>query len=83
MTNDKAIKMLLLKLNRQGKETSLIRINKYSAQFQSITAYYKLTFWKKIKIPTEHGEQERNVPETHEFKNAHDLIRYMVVRSNE
>jgi hypothetical protein len=81
---DKTIKMLLLKLNRQGKEASLIRINKYSKEFGSISAYYKLTFWKKIIVPTEDGEEkERNVPETHEFSKAMDLIRYMVVRSNE
>jgi hypothetical protein len=84
MNVDRNIKLLLLKLNKQGKETSLIKIHKYNKEFDSVGTYYKLTFWKKIMVRNRKGELvEKNVPDTHEFTKGIDLLKYMVVKSNE
>lgn len=82
---DKKIKLLLLKLGRQGHDVSLIKDLRYSKEFGSIYTRYKLTFWRKvIKISKRTGqEKEVSVPDTHEFKTAVELLRYMVVMSNE
>jgi hypothetical protein len=84
MNIDRNIKLLLLKLNKQGKETSLIKVHKYSAQFDCVTTHYKLTFWKKVRRRNRQGEIiEKNVPDTHEFSKGVELLKFMVVRANE
>ncbi len=84
MNIDRNIKLLLLKLNMQGKETSLIKIHKYNKEFNSIGTYYKLTFWHKVMKRNRQGQLvEKNVPDTHEFSKGIELLKYMVVKANE
>jgi hypothetical protein len=82
---DKKIKLLLLKLNMQGHDVSLIKEQRYSKEFNSIYSRYKLTFWiKGMKKNKRTGEvKEANTPDTHEFNNQIELLKYMVVRVNE
>lgn len=85
MNVDRNIKLLLLKLGKQGHDVSLIKEQRYSKQFDNIYSRYKLTFWvdgKKLNKKT--GEEEdKRVPITHEFSNSIELLKYMVVRANE
>lgn len=84
MNIDRNIKLLLLKLNKQGKETSLIKVHKYSEYFDSISTHYKLTFWKRVRKRNRQGEiVEKNVPDTHEFNKGVELLKFMVVKANE
>lgn len=85
MNVDRNLKMLLLKLGMQGHDISLIKEQRYSKQFNSVGSRYKLTFWiKAIKKNKRTGEEkECNVPETYEFSNSAELLKYMVVRVNE
>jgi hypothetical protein len=82
---DRNAKLLLLKLNRKGHEVTLIKEHRYSKEYGNIYARYKLTFWRKeLKTNKKTGQvKEKSVPDTHEFKNAIELLRYMVVRANE
>jgi hypothetical protein len=84
MNIDRNIKLLLLKLNKQGKETSLIKVHKYSEHFNSISTHYKLTFWRKVMRQNRAGElEEKNIPDTYEFSSGVDLLKFMVVKANE
>ncbi|NJJ38552.1 hypothetical protein [Paenibacillus apii] len=85
MNVDRNIKLLLYKLGRNGHDVSLIKDQRYNRQFDSVSTRYKLTFWLKgIKKNKKTGEEkECNIPDTHEFSNSADLLRYMVVRANE
>lgn len=76
MNVNKNLKLLLMKLNQQGHEVSLIKEQRYSQQFNSIYSRYKLTFWIM-------GNKGKKVPDTHEFTSAIELLKYMVVKSNE
>jgi|GEM_PF-6457142 len=76
MNFDKKIKLLLLKLSKQGHEVTLIKEQRYSQTFDNIYARHKLTFWVL-------NEKGKKVPQTLEFKNAIELLKYMVVRANE
>ena len=82
---DRNIKLLLLKLNLQGHDVSLIKEQRYSREHGNLYARYKLTFWHKaIKRNKRTGvEKEVSVPDTYEFKGAIELVKYMVVRVNE
>lgn len=84
MNVERNIKLLLLKLNKQGKDVSLMKYLKYNKEFGNISAYYKLTFWHKAMKRKRDGTlKEVNVPETYEFSSGIELLKYMVVRANE
>ena len=84
MNVERTIKLLLLKLNKQGKDVSLIKSLKYSETYDTITTYYKLTFWQKAFKRQRNGTlKEVNVPDTHEFTSGVELLKFMVVKSNE
>lgn len=82
---DKTAKMLLYKLGRQGHRVSLIKEHSYNQDFDSVSSRYKLTFWHKGKKKSKKTgeEKEVNIPETHDFKRGDELLRFMVVKSNE
>jgi len=84
MNIDKKIKMLLLKLGKQGHDVSLIKDIRYSKEFGNLYNRYKLTFWhKEIKVNKRTGvEKLVSVPDTHDFKKAAELLQYMVVIVN-
>lgn len=68
----------------QGKDVSLLKYMKYSKQFNSIGTYYKLSFWRKVMKKNRQGElMEKNVADTYEFSKGIDLLKFMVVKSNE
>lgn len=84
MNVERNIKLLLLKLNKQGIDTSLIKVQKYSKEFDNISAFYKLSFWRKVLRRNRQGElEEKNVPDTYEFGSGIELLKFMVVKSNE
>lgn len=85
MNLDKSIKMMLLKINMSGREVNLIREQKYSKEFKTITAYYRLVFWHTfVKKNKRTGElKECRVPDIHIFKNQAELALYMVGVMNE
>lgn len=85
MNVDRNLKLLLMKLGKRGHDVSLTKEQRYSRKYDSIYSRYKLTFWVKgMKKNKRTGEEkECSIPLTHEFDNAIDLLRYMVVRSNE
>jgi len=85
MNVDRNIKLLLLKLNMNGHDVSLIKEQRYSKQFNNIYSRYKLTFWLKGPKKNKKTGEEKivSIPITHEFKNSIDLLKYMVVRANE
>ena len=45
MNLEKKVKMLLLVVNKQGKEINFEVINRYSEKFDSITSEYHLKKW--------------------------------------
>lgn len=79
------IKLMLLKLGRQGHDVSFIQEQRYSSKYDRVYSRYKLTFWRKEKKPdNKTGEmKEKSVPDTYEFPNGIELLKYMVVRANE
>lgn len=85
MNVNKNIKLLLIKLGRQGHDVSVLKEQRYSQKFGSVYSRYKLTFWIKGKKKDKRTgeEKECNIPDTHEFDNAIEMLKYMVVRSNE
>jgi hypothetical protein len=85
MNVDRNTKLLLLKLNKQGKDVSLIKEQRYSKIYGSIYSRYKLTFWiKGTKTDKKTGEvKEISIPDTYEFSSGIELLKYMVVRANE
>jgi hypothetical protein len=84
MNINRNIKLLLLKLNQQGENVTLIQEQRYSEQFNNIYSRYKLTFWRQEKKRNRKGEEKIvNVPDTQEFTNSVELLKYMVVRANE
>lgn len=85
MNVDRNLKLLLIKLGKQGHDVSMTKEQRYSRQYNSVYSRYKLTFWIKGKKTNKRTgeEKECNIPVTHEFDNAIDLLRYMVVKSNE
>jgi len=85
MNIDKNVKLLLLKLNKQNHDVSLIKEQRYSRKFGSIYSRFKLTFWLKgTKIDKKTGEEkEISIPDTYEFTSGIELLKYMVVRANE
>lgn len=85
MNVDRNAKLLLLKLNKKGHEVTLIKEQRYSKQFDNIYSRYKLTFWKKeLKTNKKTGEvKEKMIPDTYNFQNGIELLKYMVVRANE
>lgn len=85
MNVNRNIKLLLLKLGKQGHDVSVIQEQKYSRQFDRTYSRYKLTFWIKGKKKDKKTgkEKECNIPDTYEFSNAIDMLKYMVVKSNE
>ena len=81
---DKNVKLLLLKLNKQGKNVTLIKEQRYSEQFNNIYSRYKLTFWRQeIKKNRKGVEKLVNIPDTYVFTSGVELLKYMVVRANE
>jgi len=80
---DRKIKLLLMKLNMQGHDVSLIKEQRYSKEFNGIYTRYKLTFWVKAITTTKNGAKIVSKPDTYEFKQAAELLKYMVVRMNE
>lgn len=82
---DKTARMLLHKIGRNGHQVSLIKEQSYNADFDSVSSRYKLTFWHKGKKKNKRTgeEKEVNIPETFEFKRGDELLRFMVVKSNE
>ncbi|MGE5398097.1 MAG: hypothetical protein ACM3MK_11280 [Chitinophagales bacterium] len=84
MNVNRNIKLLLLKLNKQGHDVSLIQEQRYSETFDRIYSRYKLTFWKKGTKTNKKGETKTvSIPDTYEFSKAIDLLKYMVVKANE
>lgn len=85
MNIDRNIKLLLLKLGKQGHDVSMIKEQRYSRQFDSVYSRYKLTFWKKGKKRNKRTGEEKEcmIPDTMEFDNSIDMLKYMVVKSNE
>jgi hypothetical protein len=79
MNVSRNLKLLLMKLGRQGHDVSMIQEQRYSKQFDSVYSKYKLTFWKE---GVRKGKKCR-IPETYEFSNAIECLRYMVVKANE
>lgn len=47
MNLEKKVKMLLLVINKQGKEINFEVINRYSEKFDNITSEYHLKIWNK------------------------------------
>jgi hypothetical protein len=83
MNVDRNMKLLLMKLGKKGNDVTLTKEQRYSKEFGTVYSRYKLTFWiKEMKIK-KGKEKECNVPITHEFNSSIDLLKYMVVRSNE
>ena len=85
MNVERNIKLLLLKLNRQRNNVTLIKEMKYSDMFGSVYSKYKLTFWEQVsKMNMKTGRKKIiNVPDTYEFTNGVDLLKFMVVKVNE
>lgn len=85
MNTDRNMKLLLMKLGRKGHDVTLTKEQRYSRQFDSVYSRYKLTFWiKGVKQNKRTGEVKPcNIPDTHEFDNAIELLKYLVVRANE
>lgn len=85
MNMERNIKLLLMKLGRQGHDVSLSKEQRYSREFDSVYSRYKLTFWvegeKKNKRTGD--MQKKKIPLTEEFSSAADLLKHMVVRSRE
>lgn len=77
---DKKIKLLLLLLNKNGKNINLDIKMKYSKEYDNIYSIYTLEFWNKAKrINKETGlEEEYYYCKTQEFKNKTNLIKYLV-----
>jgi hypothetical protein len=84
MNVERNIKLLLLKLNRKGQNVTLIKELRYSEINDNVYSRYKLTFWRKVKkMNTKTGKmKEVNIPDTHEFSNGIELLKFMVVKSN-
>nr|WP_150959345.1 hypothetical protein [Aneurinibacillus sp. XH2] len=85
MNLERNLKLLLLKLGKQGHDVTLTKEQRYSRQYDSLYTRYKLTFWIKGKKKNKKtGEmKECNIPDTFEFNSAVDLLKYMVVKANE
>lgn len=85
MNVSRNLKLLLMKLGRQGHDVSLIHEQRYSKEFDGTYSRYKLTFWiDGVRKNKKTGEMKKcKVPDTYEFNNAIELLQYMVVRSNE
>jgi hypothetical protein len=84
MNVERNIKLLLLKLGRQGNDVSLIKIHKYSQTYDRVSTFYRLSFWRKVsKMKRDGSIKEVNIPDTHEFQNGIELLKYLVVKSNE
>lgn len=85
MNVSRNLKLLLMKLGRQGHDVSLIQEQRYSRDYDSVYSRYKLTFWiDGVRKNKKTGEMKKcKVPDTYEFNNATDLLRYMVVVANE
>jgi hypothetical protein len=78
------IKLFLMKLTKQGYDVSLIKLMRYSKEYNRVYSIYKLSFWHQVEKKKKNGEVKIiNVPDTFEFTNAIELIKYMVVKSNE
>lgn len=85
MNVSKNIKLLLMKLGRQGHDVSLIQEQRYSKKSDMVYSRYKLTFWiPGVRKDKKTGEMKQCiVPDTYEFSSAVELLQYMVVISNE
>ncbi|MHA7967702.1 hypothetical protein ACX93W_26670 [Paenibacillus sp. CAU 1782] len=85
MNMERNIKLLLMKLGRQGHDVSLSKEQRYSQQFDSVYSRYKLTFWiEGEKLNKKTGEKKKKkIPLTDEFSSAADLLKHMVVKSRE
>jgi hypothetical protein len=84
MNINRNLKLLLLKLNQQGNNVTLIQEQRYSEKFNNIYSRYKLTFWHQEKKRNRKGEEKLvNVPDTREFTSGIELLKYMVVKANE
>lgn len=83
MNVSKNLKLLLLKLGMNGHDVSLTKEQRYSKEYGNIYSRYKLTFWHEGNKVSKKTGKKISVPETYEFTNAIELLRYMVVKSNE
>ncbi|EJW14299.1 hypothetical protein M5X00_31895 [Paenibacillus alvei] len=85
MNVSKNLKLMLMKLGRQGHDVSLIQEQRYSRDYDSVYTRYKLTFWIEGERKNKKtGEVKRCImPDTCEFNSAIELLQYMVVIANE
>lgn len=85
MDFDKKVKLMLIKLNKQGHDVSLIKEHRYSRETGNIYTKYKLTFWyQDIKINKRTKEEKLVwIPNTIEFNSVIDLLMYMVSKAGE
>lgn len=85
MNVSRNLKLMLIKLGRQGHDVSLIQQQRYSRDYDSVYTRYKLTFWiEGQRKDKKTGEMKKCiVPDTYEFNNAIELLQYMVVVANE
>ena len=84
MNLDKKVKMLLLVINKQGKEINFEVINRYSEKFDSITSEYHLKKWyQEIIVDKDTGEKKTKCYcIDKEFSRLDQVVKYLLVIKN-